>query len=57
MDDSRQIADLTHTKQLLWAVFTIIKSPVEIDVCFFLFSTDSVCSGGRQVGLFRKSGD
>ena len=29
--DSRQIADLTYTKQFLWAVFKIIKFPVEID--------------------------
>ena len=57
MDDTRLIFYLTHTKQFLRTVFTIIKSPVAIDVCFFLFSIDSVCSGGgRQVGLFRKSG-
>ena len=34
-DDSRQIAILTHTKQFLWAVFTIIRFPVEIGVRFF----------------------
>ena len=32
MDDSRQVAVLTHTKQCLWAVFTIIVFPVEINV-------------------------
>ena len=35
MDDSRQVADLTHTKQFLWAVFAIIKFPIEIDARFF----------------------
>ena len=35
--DSRQISDLTHTKQFLWEVFTIIKFPVETDVHFFFF--------------------
>ena len=34
-DDSRQIADLTHAKQFLWVVFTIVKFPVETDVRFF----------------------
>ena len=34
-DDSRQLADLTHTKQFLCVVFTIIKFPIEIDVRFF----------------------
>ena len=34
-DDSRQIADLTHAKQFLWVVFTIVKFPVEIAVRFF----------------------
>ena len=39
-DDSRQIADLTHTKLLIWVVITVSKFPVEIDVVrfFFLFS-------------------
>ena len=37
MADSRQHADFTHTKQFLWAVFTIIKFHVEIDVRFFFF--------------------
>ena len=35
MDDSRQVGDLTHAKQFLWAVLTIIKFSVEIDVRFF----------------------
>ena len=34
MDDSRQVCDLTHSKQFLWTVFTIIKYPFEIDVRF-----------------------
>ena len=33
-DDSRQIADSTHTKQFLRAVFTRLEFPVEIDVRF-----------------------
>ena len=42
-DDSRQIADLTHTTQFLCVVFTIIKFPVEIEVRLF------VCSGSVYV--------
>ena len=38
MDDSRRVADLNHTKQFLWAVFTIIRFPVEINVRFFFCS-------------------
>ena len=38
MDDSRQVADLTHTKQFLWAVFAIMKFPIEIDARFFFCS-------------------
>ena len=34
MSDSRQVVDLTNTKQFLWAVFTIIKFPIEINVRF-----------------------
>ena len=32
MDGSRQVAALTNTKQFLWAVFIIVKFPVEIYV-------------------------
>ena len=32
MDGSRQVAALTNTKQFLWAVFIIVKFPVEIHV-------------------------
>ena len=35
-DNSWQIADFTHTKWFLWAVFTIIQFPVEIK-CTYLF--------------------
>ena len=34
-DNSGQIVDITHIKQFLWAVVTIIKFPVEIDERFF----------------------
>ena len=38
MDDSRQDAGLTYTKQFLRAVFMIIKCPVQIYLHFFFSS-------------------
>ena len=37
-DDSRHIADLTHSEHFLWAAFIFVKFPIENDVRFFLCS-------------------
>ena len=38
MDDSRQVAVLTHTKQFLWAVFTTMYFPLKLMYVTFLLS-------------------
>ena len=49
---SRWVADLTHIKQFLWAVFIIIKFPFEIDVPFSFVL--SIYAMHRETTSFRE---